>query len=63
MYLAKPKPFVLGILYSLPDKIDFVNCTDQIFSQFNTHEIQEETPFFKGNEIFCSHCENYRNFT
>ena len=44
MYLAKPKAFVLGILYSLPDKIDFVNCTDQIFSQFNTHEIQEETP-------------------
>ena len=49
--LPKSKPFTVGILHNLSNKIDFVsrprykidfvNCVDQIFSRFNTIEIQE----------------------
>ena len=31
-YLPKSKPIKVDILYRLPDKIDFVNCVDQICS-------------------------------
>ena len=41
IYPPKSKPFIVGILYIPPDKIDFVNCIDQIFSQVNTFETRE----------------------
>ena len=33
IYLPKSKPFLVVILYGLPDKIDIANRIDQIFSQ------------------------------
>ena len=39
--ISKPKPFKAGILYRPSDKIDFVNCISQIFSQFYTLETSE----------------------
>ena len=39
--LIKSYSFIAGIFYRPPDKIDFVNCIDQVISEFNTLEIQE----------------------
>ena len=36
IYTPKSKPFIVTILYSPSDKINFVNCIDQIFSEYNT---------------------------
>ena len=41
IYPPKSKSFIIGILYRPPDKIDFVYCIDQVFSQFSTLETQE----------------------
>ena len=41
IYLPKSKSFIVGILYRPADKINFINCIDQIFSQFSTLETQE----------------------
>ena len=38
IYPPKSKPLIVGTLYRPPDKIDFVNYIDQIFSQFNKLE-------------------------
>ena len=56
IYLPKSKPFIVRP----PDKINYVNCIDQIFSQIITLEIQEHYLFgdlnrnllFKGEEVF-----------
>ena len=40
-YLPKLKPIIVGILYRPPDKIDFVNCICQVFSEYNTLETEE----------------------
>ena len=31
IYLPKPKPFIVSILYRPPDKVDCVNCIEQIW--------------------------------
>ena len=36
IYVPQSIPFIVGILYRSPDKIDIVNYIDQIFNQFNT---------------------------
>ena len=41
IYLPKFKPFILGIRYRPPKKIDFVYGRDQTLNQFKTLEIQE----------------------
>ena len=56
----QPKPFMVGLLYSPPDKDDFVSCINQFCSQFNTLETQESyvplefnvNLFFQDNESF-----------
>ena len=40
-FLPKSKPFMQSIQYTPRSKIDFADCIDQIFSQFNTLKIQE----------------------
>lgn len=60
IYLPKLKPFLVGLLYRPPDKIDLINCIDQISLQSNKLKTQEcyllgdsniHSPF-KGEEIF-----------
>ena len=41
IFLSKPKAVVIGILYRLPDKYDFVNCLERTFSNTNVIESQE----------------------
>ena len=55
VYLPKTEPFIAGIIYRPPDKVDFVNCLDQIISQFNTLETLGNFNinwFFNGDEAF-----------
>ena len=55
VYLPKTEPFIAGIIYRPPDKVDFVNCLDQIISQFNTLETLGNFNinwFFNGGEVF-----------
>ena len=60
IYATKWKPFTVGILYRPPNKMNCVNCIDQIFSQVNTLEIWEYyllgdfniNLLFKGEGIF-----------
>ena len=56
----QPKPFMVGFLYSPPDKADFFSCINHFYSQFNTLDTQEcyvlmgfnINLLFKCNEIF-----------
>ena len=41
IFLPKSKSVLIGILYSLPDKYDFVNCLERTFSNNNVFEFQE----------------------
>ena len=41
IFLPKPKPVLIGILYRPPDKYDFVNCLQRAFSDTNVFESQE----------------------
>ena len=41
IFLPKFKPFLIGTLYILPDKYDFVNCLEHTFSDTNVFESQE----------------------
>ena len=60
IYLPKPKPFIVSILYRPPDKVDCVNCIEQILREYNTLETQNYyllrnlniNLLFKGKEIF-----------
>ena len=49
-YLSKSKPIIVDIPYRLPNKIDFVNCIDQIFSQFNILKNQEQFNILENQE-------------
>ena len=51
-YLPTSKPIIVAIPYRLPDKIDFVNRIDQIFSQFNILENQEQFNILKNQQQF-----------
>ena len=56
----KIKPYMLGTLHKPPHKIDFADCIDQMFSQFNALKTWERyllgdfnrNLFFKGKSIF-----------
>ena len=41
IFLPKSKPVLIGILYRLPDKYDFVNHLERKFSDTNVYESQE----------------------
>ena len=41
IFLPKSKPVLTGILYTPPDKYDFVNCLERTFSDTNVIESQE----------------------
>ena len=41
LFLPKSKPDLIGILYTPPDKYDFVNCLGRIFSDTNVIESQQ----------------------